>query len=140
MVKNPLADAEDPRDMGVISESGGSLEVGKGNPLQYSCLENIWVRRISWSRKRQPTPIFLPGKYNGPKTLASNSTQGPKSWTQWNTQALHDIPSAWILAPRSQEQILGSLCNIKLLLPMEIGEGTVKFPKLFGSSLFSIGL
>ena len=45
MEKNPLADAEDPRDMGLISESGGSLEVGKGNPLQYSCLENTMDRR-----------------------------------------------------------------------------------------------
>ena len=29
--------------MGLISGSGISLEVGNGNPLQYSCLENPWT-------------------------------------------------------------------------------------------------
>ena len=93
---------------------------------------DIWVGRISWSRKRQPTPIFLPGKYNGQRTLVSYSPWGPKSWTQWNTHThQYDLPSVWTLAPRSQEQILGSLCNINFLLPMETGEGTIKFSKLF---------
>ena len=29
-----------------------------------------WVRKIPWSRKWQPTPIFLPGKFHGQKSLA----------------------------------------------------------------------
>ena len=40
MVKNLLANAGNVRDAGLIPESGRSLEVGHGNPLQYSCLEN----------------------------------------------------------------------------------------------------
>ena len=40
MVKNPLANAEDIRDTGSIPGLGKSPGVGKGNPLQYSCLEN----------------------------------------------------------------------------------------------------
>ena len=41
MVKNPLASAGDVRDAGSIPGSGG----GHGNPLQYSCLENLHGQR-----------------------------------------------------------------------------------------------
>ena len=27
-----------------------------------------WARKILWSRKRQPTPIFLPGKFHGQRS------------------------------------------------------------------------
>ena len=40
MVKNPLANAGDGRDVGSIPGSGRSPVVENGNPLQYSCLEN----------------------------------------------------------------------------------------------------
>ena len=40
VVKNPLASAGGTRDVGLIPELGRSLEVGNGNLLQYSCLEN----------------------------------------------------------------------------------------------------
>ena len=29
-----------------------------------------WVRKIPWSRKRQPTPVFLPGESHGHRSLA----------------------------------------------------------------------
>ena len=32
-----------------------------------------WVRKISWSRKWQPTPMFLPGKFLGKKSLVGYS-------------------------------------------------------------------
>ena len=41
VVKNPPAKAGDVRDMGSISGSGRSPREGKGNPLQYSCLESL---------------------------------------------------------------------------------------------------
>ena len=31
--------------------------------------EDPWVRKILWRRKWQPTPIFLPGKSHGHRTL-----------------------------------------------------------------------
>ena len=40
LVKNPLTNAGDVRDVGLISGSGKSPGGGHGNPLQYSCLEN----------------------------------------------------------------------------------------------------
>ena len=44
MVKNPPASARDIRDSGSIPRSGRSPGGGKGNPLQYSCLENSMDR------------------------------------------------------------------------------------------------
>ena len=35
--------------MGLILRSGRSPEVGNGNPLQYSCLENFMGRGIWWA-------------------------------------------------------------------------------------------
>ena len=40
VVKNPPANAGDIRDTDSISVSGRSPGGGRGNPLQYSCLEN----------------------------------------------------------------------------------------------------
>ena len=40
VVKNPPAIAGDTGDMGPILRSGRFPEVGNGNPLQYSCLDN----------------------------------------------------------------------------------------------------
>ena len=40
VIKNLLANAGDARDTGVIPELERSPEVGNGNPLQHSCLEN----------------------------------------------------------------------------------------------------
>ena len=40
VVKNPLANAGDVRDVGSIPPLGRSPGGGLGNPLQYSCLEN----------------------------------------------------------------------------------------------------
>ena len=43
VVKNPPARARDAEDMGLIPGSGRSPGEGNGNPLQYSCLENLWT-------------------------------------------------------------------------------------------------
>ena len=32
-----------------------------------------WVGKISWRRKWQPTPVFLPGKFHGQRGLAGYS-------------------------------------------------------------------
>ena len=45
VVKNPPANAGDIRDTGSIPGLGRSPREGHGNPLQYSCLENIHGQR-----------------------------------------------------------------------------------------------
>ena len=52
LIKNQLANAGDTRDRGF----------------------DPWVRKIPWRRKWQPTPVFLPGKFHGQKSLAGYST------------------------------------------------------------------
>ena len=44
MVKNPPANV----DVGLISGSGRFPGEGNGNPLQYSCLENLMDRGAWW--------------------------------------------------------------------------------------------
>ena len=39
---------------------------------------NSWVRKMPWSRKWQPTPLFLPGKSHGQRSLAGYSPWGHK--------------------------------------------------------------
>ena len=47
MVKNPPTNMDDVRDVGLIPGLGRSPGGGHGNPLQYSCLENL-MDRGSW--------------------------------------------------------------------------------------------
>ena len=37
---------------------------------------NPWVKKIPWSRKWQPTPVFLPGKFYGQRSWAGCGSQG----------------------------------------------------------------
>ena len=37
-----------------------------------------WVGKIPWRRKWQPTPVFLPGKSHGQKSLVGYSPWGHK--------------------------------------------------------------
>ena len=49
VVKNLLANAGDIRDTGSISGPRRSPGEGNGNPLQYSCLENVMERGAWWA-------------------------------------------------------------------------------------------
>ena len=49
MVQNLPANAGDIRDTGSIPGSGRSPGEGHGNPLQYSCLENLTDRGAWWA-------------------------------------------------------------------------------------------
>ena len=55
VVKNPLANAGDLKDLGLIPGSGGFPGGGNGNPLQYFCLENSMDRRAWWATVHEVT-------------------------------------------------------------------------------------
>ena len=62
------------------------LKRGKFNP---------WAGKIPWGRKWQPIPVFLPEKFHGQRSLASNCPLGHKSQTQWSTHTythMHSTP------------------------------------------------
>ena len=39
---------------------------------------NPWVRKSPWRRERLPTPVFLPGKFHGQRSLEDYSPWGSK--------------------------------------------------------------
>ena len=56
--------------------SGGS--VIKNPPA----MQEIWVQSLGWRRKWKPSPVFLPGKSHGQRSLVSYKSMGlQKSWT-----------------------------------------------------------
>ena len=90
---------EDPVDRGAwqatihrVTQSWTGLKrLGTGLPRWHSGKEsacqcrrhkrhgfNPWVRMIPWRRKWQPTPVLLPGKFHGQRSLAGYSPQGHK--------------------------------------------------------------
>ena len=55
---------------------------GKESSCQHRRLGfNPWLRKIPWRRKWQPTPVFLPGKFHGQRSLSGYSPWGHKSQT-----------------------------------------------------------
>ena len=49
------------------------------NLLQYRKLKlDPWVGKIPWRREWQLTPVFLPGEFDGQRSLVDNSPQGHK--------------------------------------------------------------
>ena len=52
---------------------------GKGSTCQRRRLRfDFWAGKVPRSRKRQPTPVFLPGKSRGQRSLVGYSPQGRK--------------------------------------------------------------
>ena len=52
---------------------------GKESTCQYrKCRFDPWVGKIPWRREWQPTPVFLPGKSHGQRSLAGYSQWGCK--------------------------------------------------------------
>ena len=52
---------------------------GKESACQYRrCKFDLWVWKIPWKKKWQPTPVFLPGESHGQKSLAGYSPWGHK--------------------------------------------------------------
>ena len=55
VVNNLPASAGDARDAGLMSGLERFPEVGNGNPLQYSCLENSMDRGACWTKELDTT-------------------------------------------------------------------------------------
>ena len=75
----------------VSSQSGGAR--GQESACQcrgrQRCSFDPWVRKIPWSRTRQCTPIFFPGKFNGQRSLAGYIHVVSKNRTQLSRQHTH---------------------------------------------------
>ena len=73
-----------------------------------------WVRKIPWRRKRQPTPILLPGKFHGWRSLV-----GFSPWDCKELDMTEQLPSLIHidLGGKRDSQVL------KLKLPFGGGRG-----------------
>ena len=96
-------------DLGSIPGSGRSPGEGNGNPFQYFCLEKPgrlqsmgsqsrtqlsnftsllhFISSTQWRRQWHPTPVLLPGKSHGQRSLVGCSSWGPKELDR--TERLH---------------------------------------------------
>ena len=63
----------------------------KNLPAMQETRFDLWVGKIPWRRKWQPTPVFLLGESHGHERLAGYSPWVTKSWTQLNNKHLHRI-------------------------------------------------
>ena len=50
-----------------------ALPVSAGDVQCKRCMFNPWVRKIPWRGAWQPTPVFLPGEFQGQWKLADYS-------------------------------------------------------------------
>ena len=77
-----------------------------------------WVRKILWRRKWQPTPVFLPGKSHGQRSLADYSSWGCKESDKIEWLHFFNYFRAWlfVLFPFSvMVVLLGQRCKHKEL-------------------------
>ena len=77
-----------------------------------------WVRKIPWSRKWQPTPVFLPGKPHGQRSLEGCIPWGCKrvghGWANEYTYtwSLNGWMKEWVKAHRSTMMLTYRWCSI----------------------------
>ena len=55
-----------------LSGKESTCQCGRGKRYWF----DLWVGEIPWRRKWQPTPVFLPGKFHGQRSLAGHSPWG----------------------------------------------------------------
>ena len=67
---------------------------------------NPWVSKIFWSRKRQPAPVFLPGKFHGQRSLVDNS---PRSCNALDTTERPRMHTKKNFLLSSREKIVSKL-------------------------------
>ena len=66
-----------------------------------------WVGKIPWRRKWQPTPVFLPGKSHGPRSLIDYRPWGRKESD--TTERLHFLSWWWTPKPLGISWVTGFL-------------------------------
>ena len=66
---------------------------------------DAWVRKSPWRRKWQPTPVFLPGKSHGQKSLTGYSPWGRKEPDTTEPPSTH-ILLLWSAGSRAGSQYL----------------------------------
>ena len=58
---------------------------------------NPWVRKIPWSRKWQPTSVFMPGKFHGQRSLVDYSSWSCKELDTTEQLSTHNKNNSYVL-------------------------------------------
>ena len=85
---------------------------------------NPWVGKISWRRKWQPTPMFLPGKSHGQRSPAATVHGVTNSRTQLSTH------THWC---HTAEHFLADISAISLIVTLILATLRLLFPKFWGT-------
>ena len=87
---------------------------GKESAYQYRrckrCGFDSWVRKIPWNRKWQPTPLYLPGKFQGQRSLAGYSPWGRKELDMTERLYIHTHTHTHTHIT-TQQTLLTSFCS-----------------------------
>ena len=67
---------------------------------------DLWVGKTPWRRKWQPTPVFLPGKSHGQRSLAGYSPLGCKESDTTEQLNMHTTPAFTFTICQKQKQNL----------------------------------
>ena len=95
------------------------------NPLASSCRRckrcrfDPWVGKIPWSRKWQPIPVFLPGKFHRQRSLA-----GYSPWGQRESDATEHACTIWII----ETWVLSWGCHQAAAVGSNFGQPCVTIP------------
>ena len=65
--------------------------------LGRKAMTNLWVGKIPWRRKWQPTPVLLPGESHGQRSPADYSPQGHKELDMTESLLQHHSSKASVL-------------------------------------------
>ena len=83
------------------------------------CGFDPWVGKIHCSRKWQPTPVFLPGKFHGQRSLEGYSPWVSKSWTPLSNWAhTHTCIYFLFVYPEGSLTVFFDLTMVYLFIPL----------------------
>jgi len=105
--------------------------------LPHNSTHHPWVRKIPWRRKWQPTPVFLPGKSYGQRSLVGYNPQGHKESD--TTEQLHSLTQSHtskvmlkIIQARLHQYVNHEIPDVQLVLE-KAEEPEIKLPTSLGS-------
>ena len=81
----------------------------------------LWVRKIPWRRKWQLTPVFLPGKFHGQRSVGATVQRVAKEldMTEWRS-SVQSLSRVWLFATpwTAARQASLSITNPRSLLKL----------------------
>ena len=108
------------------------------------CVFNPGVRKIPWSRKWQPTTLFLPGKVHGQRSLVGYSSRGCRVGHDWLTEHAHtpgkalELPQqSWVVATESAWSAMPKVFTIWNFTKNFVGSCCVQYFEITATTLIA---